>query len=180
MLSRMKRALLVALVALAAAAPSPADAATRGLQLDRGIVQSVSAGQIVLRGLDGSTIALAVGARTRFFLNGQPVGPGDIQPGFSAMVLHDGARPAPAVRAFGVKRAVRQIDKGIVVSVSPTLIVLRQLDGTLVSVTLDGQTQVILNDAPASIADLRPGYLAAALHYGSEPARAVTARRRGP
>src|SRR6266571_5421984 len=38
---------------------------------DRGIVQSVSASRLVLKTLDGRTIAVKVDARTRVFLNGK-------------------------------------------------------------------------------------------------------------
>ncbi len=174
----MKRLLLVALIALVAA--TPAAAARHAPQLDSGIVQSITASQIVLRGLDGSTVSLALGPRTRFLLNGRPAVLSSIQPGFAAAVLHYGTRPARAVRAFGVKRAARQIDKGVVVSVSPTLLVLRGLDGTLVSVSVNAQTQVTLNDAYATLSELRPGFLAAALHFGPAPAKSVAARRRAP
>jgi len=172
----MKRLLLAALVALVAAAP--ASAGTRDLTIDRGIVQSVSSTQIVLRGLDGTTLTLAVGPRTLVLLNGQPSTLSAIQPGFAATVAHNGSRPARAVRAFGQKRAAKQIDKGVVVSVSPSLLVLRQLDGTIVSVSVNGHTQVVLDGVPASLASLKPGFLAAALHFGTAPARQVRALRR--
>jgi hypothetical protein len=47
-----------------------------------------------------------------------------------------------------------------------------------VSVSVGPQTSVILDDVPASLAELRPGYLAAVLHYGAQPAREVRALRR--
>ena len=172
----MKRLLLTVVVALVAAAP--ASARTRDLTIDRGIVQSVSSTQIVLRGLDGSTLTLAVGPRTLVLLNGQPSTLSAIQPGFAAAVAHNGSRPARAVRAFGQKRAAKQIDKGVVVSVSPSLLVLRQLDGTIMSVSVNEHTQVVLDGVPASLASLKPGFLAAALHFGTAPARQVRALRR--
>ena len=172
----MKRLVLTALVVLLTAAP--AAAAVRGPTTDRGIVQSVSSTQVVLRPLDGSTITLAVGPHTVVLLNGRPSALSALEPGFSAAVTHNGSRPARFVRAFGQKRAVKQIDKGYVVSVSTTLLVLRGLDGTTVSVGVNAQTQVLVDGAPSTLSALKPGYVAAALHYGPAPAREVRALRR--
>jgi hypothetical protein len=171
----MKRALLVFLLALAVIAP--AGASVREL-IDRGVVQSIGPTQIVLRGLDGSTLTFAIVPRTRILLNGVPAPLSSIQPGFSAVVVHGPGGKAAAVRAFGKPRAVKQIDKGVLVSVSTSLLVLRQTDGTLVSVSVGPQTSVILNDVPALLSDLRPGYLVAVLHVGAQPAREVRALRR--
>jgi hypothetical protein len=172
----VKRALLV--LALALVVVAPARAATRALIVDRGIVQSVSPTQIVLRGLDGSTLSFGVGPLTLVFVNGQPSSLAAIQPGFAAAVSHTAAGRAREIRAFGRERAPSQIDKGKIVSVSRTLLVLRQVDGTLVSVSVSGQTQVVLDGLPATLADLRPGYLAAALHRGAAPATRIQALRR--
>ena len=171
----MKRALVVALLALVVAAP--ASAASR-VTVDRGVVQSITSTQIVLRGLDGRTLSFTIVPRTEVLLNGILSSVFAIQPGFSAAVTHTAAGKALAIRAFGKPRAVKQIDKGTIVSVSPTLIVLRQADGSKVSVSVGPQTSVILDDLPASLAELRPGYLAAVLHYGAQPAREVRALRR--
>ena len=170
----MKRALLIGLVALIVVAPARA----ARLSVDRGVVQSVSATQIVLRGLDGSTLAFAIVPRTQVLLNGSPSSVAAIQPGFSAAVAHNAAGRAMVIRAFGKVRAVKRIDKGVVVSVAPNLIELRQPDGTVVSVGVGPQTSVILNNVPVSLAELRPGYLAAVLHVGTQPAREIRALRR--
>jgi len=170
----MKRALLVLLVALAAAAP--AAAARRDLTVDRGIVQSISPTQIVLRSLDGSTLSFRIVLLTRVYLNGQPAALSSIQAGFAAAVAHDARGRAHAIRATGQRQ--KQIDKGVVVSVSPTLLVLRGTDGSTISVTVGPQTNVLLDGFPARLSDLRQGYLAAAVHYGTAPAKEVRALRR--
>jgi len=171
----VKRAFLVCLAALAVAAP--AHAAGRAT-VDSGVVQSISATQIVLRGLDGSTLNFAIAPRTQVLLNGSPSSWTAIQPGFSAAVAHTAAGKAVTIRAFGKPRAVKQIDKGAIVSVSAFLIVLHQANGATVAVSVGPQTSVILNDVAASLSDLRPGYLAAVLHYGAQPAREIRALRR--
>jgi hypothetical protein len=67
------------------------------------------------------------------------------------------------------------IDRGIVQSVSSSTIVLRELDGTSVTLAVNGSTRVRLNGRPAQLADIQPGFVAAVLHNGSQPARAVRA-----
>ncbi len=170
----MKRALLIGLVALIAVA----SAGAARLSVDRGVVQSVSATEIVLRGLDGSTLAFAILPRTQVLVNGSPANITAIQPGFSAAVTHTAAGKAMVIRAYGKVRAVKRTDKGVIVSLTPTLVELRQTDGTVVSVGVGPQTSVILNNVPASLAELRPGYLAAVLHVGTQPAREIRALRR--
>jgi len=171
----VKRALVVILLALVAVAPASAG---RGASVDRGVVQSISTTQIVLRGLDGGTHSFGIAPRTQVLLNGVSASISAIQPGFSAAVTHTAAGKATVIRAFGKPRAVKQTDKGVIVSVAPTLLVLRQADGTKVSVSVGPQTSVILDDVPATLAELRPGYLAAVLHYGAQPAREVRALKR--
>jgi hypothetical protein len=171
----VRRALVVILLALVVAAPA---AAGRGATVDRGVVQSISPTQIVLRGLDGGTHSFSIAPRTVVLLNGVTSSTFAIQPGFSAAVTHTSAGKATLIRAFGKPRAAKQTDKGVIVSVAPTLLVLRQVDGTKVSVSVGPQTSVILDDVPATLADLRPGYLVAVLHYGSQPAREVRALKR--
>jgi hypothetical protein len=171
----MKRGLLLLVCLLALVAAAPAGAAQRGLSVDRGIVQSVSQLQLVLRSLDGSTLVFQIRQRTVILVNGQPATVAAIQAGFAATVSHDAQGRAREIRAIGQKRAERQIDKGVVVSVSPSLLVLKQSDGGIVSVQLGPRTVVTLGGLSARIADLRPGDLAAVLHYGSAAAREVRA-----
>ena len=171
----MKRGLLVLVCLFALLAAAPAGAARLALGSDRGIVQSVSPLQLVLRSLDGSTLVFQIRPRTVILVNGQPATVSALQAGFAATVVHDAQGRAYEVRAIGQKRAQRQIDKGVVVSVSPGLLVLRQSGGSIVSVQLGPRTVVTLDGLLARITDLRPGDLAAVLHYGSAPAREVRA-----
>ena len=153
-------------------AAGAASARTAGLVVDKGIVQSVSAGQVVLRALDGSTITITVGPKTRVFLNDSPAPLSAIQPGYVAGALHDGSKPAVYVRAVG--RAPLVADKGVIISVSSGSLVLRTLAGP-VTITVGPSTAVMLNGQPASLADLRPGYAAEVTHRGSDPALQIRA-----
>jgi hypothetical protein len=152
-----------------------ASAHARNLVLDQGIVQSVSPSQVVLRALDGSTISVTIGQRTRVFLNGAPAPLSAIQPGYVAAALHDGSRPASFLKAVGRMPVVR--DKGIIVAVSSSSISLRT-PGGVVTVPVGPSTSVMLNGSPASINDLQPGYPAEVAHRGTDPALEI--RARGP
>ena len=65
--------------------------------------------------------------------------------------------------------AERTVDRGIVQSVTPTAIVLRGLDGVEVDVPLGPGTQFRLNGLPATLADIRPGFVAEAVRDDSQP-----------
>lgn len=132
---------------------------------ERGVVQSVSAGGLVLKRLDGSTVAVAVDKRTRVLIDGKPASILDVRPGFVAVVSFRGAsgQAALEVDAFSTSAALParvESAAGIVRSVSQAELVLRSLDGSTVRVSLAGETRVLLDGKPASVADLRPGFVA--------------------
>lgn len=66
-------------------------------------------------------------------------------------------------------------DRGIVQSVSTSEITLRGLDGSVIALAVGRATRVRVNGRPALLADVRPGFVAAVVHNGSAPARAVRA-----
>jgi len=169
---RTRLALLSICLIGALLAAGAASARMGNLVVDKGIVQSVSAGQVVLRALDGSTITITVGPKTRVFLNDIPAPLSAIQPGYVAGALHDGSKPAVYVRAVG--RAPLVVDKGVIMSVSAGSLVLRTAAGP-VTITVGPSTAVMLNGQPASVTDLRPGYSAEVSHRGSEPAIQIRA-----
>jgi hypothetical protein len=148
-----------------------ASAAPRDLTIDRGVVQSVSATQIVLRELDGSSVALAVNGATQVLLNGSPAQLADIQPGFVAAVAHNGSRPARIVRAFG--RVAIAVDRGTIASVFPGKFVLRRADGSLLTLRIAPATRVRLNGLPATPAAIRRGQLARVTYSASGNAKLV-------
>jgi hypothetical protein len=78
----------------------------------------------------------------------------------------------PAGAALGSPRVT---DRGIVASVSPTAIVLTELDGTAVTIRLDAATRVVVNGRPAALADVRPGFVATVAHPAGGPARLIQA-----
>jgi hypothetical protein len=79
------------------------------------------------------------------------------------------AAASPAVAAD------RLVDRGIVQSVTPSVLVLRGLDGVDVEVPLGPQTRFRLNGLPATLADVRPGLVAETVRYGARAAIRVRA-----
>lgn len=140
--------------------------------LDSGIVQWVSAGQVVLRLLDGNSITITVGPRTKVFLNDVAAPLSAVRQGYVASALHDGNRPAVYLRAVG--RAQLVVEKGVIAGVATNSLVLRTASG-LITITVGSSTRVQLNGHSASVTDLRPGYSAEVSHRGSDPALQIRA-----
>jgi hypothetical protein len=78
-----------------------------------------------------------------------------------------GAAPAAA--------AERVVERGIVQSIDPSVVVLRALDGTDVAIRLGPATRFRLNGAPATLEDIRPGLVAEVVTVGSRPAIVIRA-----
>lgn len=170
------RIVVIALAGLLLAAPGLARAVPLGLATDQGVVQSVSPTAIVLRTLDGSMLTLAVGPSTRVRLNGGPAQLTDVQPGFVAAVVHNGARAAVVVRAFG--RVALVTDRGRVTSLTASSIAVRTASGAILSISLDATTRFRRLGLPVSRAAARPGALVAVVHPPNGVARVVRVLRR--
>jgi hypothetical protein len=155
--------------------PGVSGAGTAALQLDRGVVQSITGTQIELRALDGAVLSLAIGPATRLRLNGAPANLAQIRPGFVAEVLHRGARPAVAVRAFGTVPIL--VDRGVVTSLSRMSITVRTDAGTAVTIPLDAATRFRRLGRPVVRAAARAGARVAVRHPEGGPARLVTVLR---
>jgi hypothetical protein len=85
------------------------------------------------------------------------------------VVIASLAAAAPAVAAD------RVVERGIVQSVEPAGVVLRALDGTEITVSLAAETRYRLNGRPATVADIRPGFVAEVVTSGSGAAIVVRA-----
>src|SRR5919198_1355960 len=145
----------VFILAAALALAGTATAATRTLQIDRGVVQTVSSTRLVLRELDGSLVTITVGPTTRVRVNGLASSIDVVRPGFVATAVHDGNAPATVIRAFG--RLATTTDRGIVVSVAARRLTLRTGDGRSLVLRITARTRIRVRARPAGIAALRPG-----------------------
>jgi hypothetical protein len=170
--------LLSGLAALAAslALAGTAGAATHGLPIDRGVVQSVSSSRIVLRELDGSTVAISVGARTLVLLNGLPTTLSEIQPGFVAGVAHNGSNPARVIRAFGRIQPI--VDRGVVLSASLRAVVIRTPGGESLTLRVTARTRIRRQGLPATMAAVRLGSTVAIAHTKAGEALRIAVRAR--
>jgi hypothetical protein len=172
---RLPRVLLVlALAATAGVLSLPAAAhAARGV--DRGIVQRVSAGRIVLRALDGSVVVARVTPLTRVLVDGRPAQVRRIEPGFVAEVASTRTGRALVVRAFGRSRRVLE---GLIVSASRSAFILRLAGGGLDRIPITSRTRVRLGTSPAGSDVLRAGRRARVLRAADGTALLITVGRR--
>lgn len=170
------RLLLAVAVAAALALPAVGTAAATDVTTDRGIVQSVGVGQIVLRSLDGSVEAFAIGPATRVKVNGVPASIVEVKRGFVATVVHDGSAPSLIVRAFG--RAAAVTDRGIVTALTRGAITLRTFDGAAVTIPLDEATRFRFHGVPAPRFLARPGAVVSVKHLPGGTARVVDVLKR--
>jgi endonuclease YncB( thermonuclease family) len=90
----------------------------------------------------------------------------------AAVVL---AGPSAAEAAAPAKPAKGGARKGIVQSVSPRAVVLRQLDGSTVRVQVAPSTRVFVDGKRATLHDIRRGFVATATGTASKPARVLQA-----
>jgi hypothetical protein len=173
---RPLRLLTVAIAVLALALPAAGMSAVGDVTTDRGVVQSVGSGQIVLAALDGSVVSFAVSPTTRVKLNGVRVSLAEIRPGFVATVTHKGTAPAILIRAFG--QPAKVTDRGIVTALTRSAITLRTSGGATVSVSLDPSTRFRFLGLPAKRFLARPGALVAVTHTVDAPAKVVNVLKR--
>lgn len=164
---RVLRLATVALAALALASPAVGHGAIRDLTIDRGVVQSVGPGEIVLRALDGGVAAFVVSPTANVTINGFRGTLREIRPGFVAAVAHDGSAPVTFIRAFGRQQV--ETERGAVTSVDRHAITLRTQSGPTVTIPLDRKTRFLLKGLP-----LRPTL---ALRLLSRPGTFVEIRR---
>jgi hypothetical protein len=82
---------------------------------------------------------------------------------------------AASLAAAPAGAAAAATDSGVVQSVSPARIVLRELDGSTVTIAMAPRTRVLVNGVAAALADIRPGFVATVAHNGARPARLVRA-----
>jgi hypothetical protein len=172
------RLLTAVAVVLALALPSAGLAAPGRVGVDRGVVQSVSGDQIVLRTLDGGSLSFPVTPRTRVRVNGRPGAITDIGPGFVAEVATNDRGRAILVRAYGTSTPAAQVsDRGVVTAITRTAITLTTDAGTR-TIALDGSTRFRVVGLPAGPRAVRPGVIVVVTHPQDGPALVVNVLKR--
>jgi hypothetical protein len=165
----VKAALVLAAVcaALVAATPSPA----AGRVVERGIVQSVGPATVVLRALDGTEVAVAVGPETRVRLNGRAATLAMVRRGFVAEAVTTGGGPALVIRAFG--RAVEDAVVGELVRIRPRVIVVRSGTGERLRIPITRATRAWRGTATVALRTLRNGMQVQVVRAPNGAARVV-------
>jgi hypothetical protein len=79
------------------------------------------------------------------------------------------ATGAPAQRDDHGSPGPAQNHQGVVQAVTPSGVLIKQLDGSLVTVPVDGRTRILVNGRPGLLRDVRPGYVAAARWRAGRP-----------
>jgi hypothetical protein len=120
-------------------------------------------------------VRLALGAAV-LLLAAAPAALASSQRGFSPGFASNGHSSPPAAAA---PAAPTQSGAGVVQSVSSRAVVLRQLDGSIVSVPLGRDTQILLDGRPARLTDIRPGYVLDASWSAGQPPAALRFERSG-
>jgi len=158
---RWSAVVMLGFAAVALAVPSFAEAA-RGAgnakaAVREGIVQSVSAKAIVLRELDGRTVSVPVALSTHVFVDGKRSSLRVVKAGFVASAAWKTGKPASVLQAFNLLRQ-NPVSVGVVDSVSPGVLVMKESGGTTVSIPVNAGTRVLLDGKPASLAAVKRGY----------------------
>ena len=173
---RPLRLLTVLLTLMALALPATGLAAGVA-KSERGVVQSVDAGQIVLRALDGSVDTFIVSPTTPVRLNGARTSIADVRPGFVARVVYDRKNHAVLIEAFGAVGAPATTDRGVVIALTRTTVTVRTA-GATVTFALDAATRFKFHGAPARRQVVKVGAQIAVSHAADAPATVVNVLKR--
>jgi hypothetical protein len=152
------------------------------MRIGTGIVQAVRAHALVVRQLDGQTVRVLVGPRTKVFVDGVRASLAGVQPGFVVRFTGRAGGPAQSVQASDPAGTARTAAGPTVQSVSGDAVVLTTQAGATLTIPVGARTRVTLDGSGATIADIRPGdqlVQAAGTGGGKKPARVLRFRRPG-
>jgi hypothetical protein len=174
-------------------------------RLDRGkLLKRYTAGTLNLLERDSTKTPVKVASSARVFLNGAPSTLRRLRAGMQIAVAHDRDLPAETVYATTAKgtpkwpasvaavmfgsRLVRaelalqdttlhdfRVDQGRIKQVGVFTLVLKELDGTDVTINVSPTARIKLNGKNASFVQLRKGLMATTIHDGDKPADQVYA-----
>lgn len=173
-------------------------------RLDRGkLTKRYAAGSLTLLEKDDNKVQVAVSPTARVFVNGFPSTLRRLRAGMHIAVWHGGSQPAATVLA-NTKRAPKlpksvssllfgprliraeialqdttlhdyRLDRGRIKQVNVFSLVLRELDGTDVTIEVSPSARVKVNGQNASYVQLRRGMMATTMRDGDAPADQVFA-----
>jgi len=126
-------------------------------------VQAVSAGAIVLRQLDGSTVSISVGSGTQVFVDGKKASLSDVKAGYIASAAWKAGGAARVLQTFDLS-ARHPVRVGVVGSVSAGAVVVRETGataaagGATVTIAVNAKTRVLIDGKPAKLTAVAAGY----------------------
>lgn len=137
-----------------------------------GLLRSVSHNEVVLIGLDGKSLTVAIDETTHLFLDGQRASLSRIRPGFVVVVRFrpasssdngkkNAARPSDLFAFSRPRQASDHIYGGTLAVVTGQAVALRTQVG-IVRIVVTAKTRVFVNGARGSIRRLKPGFVAVA------------------
>lgn len=104
--------------------------------------------------------------------SGSPSAAGRHQQGWHHRLLSNLSSAELTVTIAGTEHHIR-IDRGTVEAVRSGQVVLKELDGSSVTVPIDGDTRIVVDRQEASISDVKEGYVVLAMRDGDNPARVL-------
>jgi hypothetical protein len=155
--------------------PGPAGPAQRA----QGVVQAVTEGAVVLKELDGSTVRVPVGPKTRVFVDGKRALLADVAGGFVVIASWNGRHPAPELQALSPRGAASLT---VVQSVLPNAVVVQAPGGATVTIRVNARTRVFVDGQPSTLRAVAPGstlITRAEQSRGARPARELRFLSRG-
>ena len=124
---------------------------------EQGLVQSVSAGAVLLKALDGSTSSIPVGPQTRVLVDGRLAPLSDVKPGFAAIVKWHGGKAAQQLEAFDLSAKSGE-RLATVESVSKTAVVVTGAGDGTVTIHANVRTRVFVDGKPSTLRSVKAGY----------------------
>jgi UDP-N-acetylmuramyl tripeptide synthase len=125
-------------------------------QTDQGVVQSVSANEVVLKALDGSSVTVPVDGGTRVLVDGKVGTLQAVKPGFVAVATWKAGKAAQALQAFDLSPKSGE-RLATVRSVSSTRVVVTGANGGTVTIHANVRTHVFLDGRPSALRSIDAG-----------------------
>jgi len=136
--------------------PSKPPASHGAQETQQGVVQSVSATEIVLKALDGSSVTVPVDTATRVLVDGRLASLHDVKPGFVAVAKWKTGKAAQQLQAFDLSSTSGE-RLATVKSVSTTRVVVTGANSGTLTIHANVRTRVFLDGRPAALKSVQAG-----------------------
>ena len=151
---------------------SAGSSASHAERTDQGVVQSIVAGTVVLKELDGSAVSIPVDDGTVILLDGRQGALGDVKPGFVAIAKWKPGGSARLLQAFNLSPQSGE-SIATVRSLRPNGVIVTSADGSTVTIHTNAKTRVLIDGKQATLRGVKAGFTlvtSAATRSGRKPA----------